>query len=174
MYENSYMKFSSVLRQHPHAVARVAGSEDYSSIRGEVRFYQMQHGVLVVAEIMGLPAPEGKCGSPVFGFHIHAGNECAGNNDDPFADAMTHYNPGDCPHPYHAGDLPPLFGNKGYAFMAVLTDRFSLHEILGKTVIIHSHPDDFTTQPAGNSGMKIACGKIVFVANISSLNLPQR
>ena len=57
-------------------------------------------------------------------------------------------------------DLPSLFTTKGNAFLAVLTDRFSINEIIGKTVIIHSAPDDFRTQPAGNSRSKIACGEI--------------
>jgi len=48
----------------------------------------------------------------------------------------------------------------GNAYMQVLTNRFSVREILGKTVVIHSHPDDFHTQPAGNAGEKIACGVI--------------
>ena len=56
--------------------------------------------------------------------------------------------------------MPPLFSNKGYAFMIFLTDRFKVDEIIGKTVIIHSMPDDFKTQPSGDSGMKIACGVI--------------
>jgi Cu-Zn family superoxide dismutase len=56
--------------------------------------------------------------------------------------------------------MPPLFGNQGYAFLMFLTDRFTAREIIGKTVIIHDKPDDFTTQPAGNSGNKIACGVI--------------
>lgn len=51
------------------------------------------------------------------------------NIDDPFADAMSHYNPGRCEHPYHAGDLPPLFGNNGFALCAFLTDRFSIDEV---------------------------------------------
>ena len=38
--------------------------------------------------------------------------------------------------------------------------RFTVEEIVGKTVIIHSNADDFTTQPSGNSGEKIACGII--------------
>lgn len=80
--------------------------------------------------------------------------------DDPFADAMSHYNPNDCEHPHHAGDLPPLFGNDGFALLLFLTSRFSVDEIIGKTVIIHDQPDDFTTQPSGNSGTKIACGVI--------------
>lgn len=80
--------------------------------------------------------------------------------DDPLADAMAHYDPGSCEHPHHAGDLPPLFGNNGFALCAFLTNRFSVDEVVGRTVIIHDRPDDFTTQPSGNSGMKIACGVI--------------
>lgn len=56
--------------------------------------------------------------------------------------------------------MPPLFGNDGKAFSAFLTDRFTVKEIVGKTVIIHSSTDDFTTQPSGNSGEMIACGEI--------------
>ena len=92
--------------------------------------------------------------------HIHSGMSCTGNKTDNFADAMTHYNPDNCPHPYHAGDMPPIFGVNGTAFSVFLTDRFSVKEIIGKSVIIHANPDDFTTQPSGNSGEKIACGII--------------
>ena len=56
--------------------------------------------------------------------------------------------------------MPPLFGNSGRAWLAFLTDRITVDEIIGKTVVIHSAPDDFTTQPSGNSGSKIACGAI--------------
>lgn len=79
---------------------------------------------------------------------------------DPFADAMSHYNPNGCGHPNHAGDLPLLFGNNGFALSLFLTNRFYIDEVIGRTVILHDHPDDFTTQPAGNSGTKIACGVI--------------
>ncbi|MBQ9940332.1 MAG: superoxide dismutase family protein [Clostridia bacterium] len=92
---------------------------------------------------------------------MHNGGSCTGNNTDLFADAMTHYNPDSCPHPYHAGDMPPVFGADGYGFSVFLTDRFSPEEIIGKTVIIHSSPDDFITQLSGNSGTKIACGMIL-------------
>lgn len=151
---------SSLLRLRPHAVASVSGSEKYPNIYGTVCFYHTKLGVIVVAEINGLPNPRGQCESPVFGFHIHSGNRCSGNADDPFADAMMHYNPRGCLHPYHAGDLPPLFGADGYALSVFLTNRFTVEDIIGKTVIIHAKPDDFTSQPAGNSGEKIACGVI--------------
>lgn len=150
----------SILRSRPQAVASIAGSENYSSILGSVQFYQSNDGVVVLAKISGLPKSENPCQSQIFGFHIHGGTDCGGNMDDSFADAMSHFNPGGCGHPHHTGDLPPLFGNNGLALCAFLTDRFSVNEVIGRTVIIHDHPDDFTTQPSGNSGTKIACGVI--------------
>lgn len=142
------------------AVAQICGSPEYPDIRGQVRFYQTRCGVLAAAEVRGLPWGEGDCGARVFGMHIHSGGACVGDEKDPFAAAMTHYNPDGCSHPQHRGDLPPLFGNHGCAFQVVLTDRLSVREILGKTVILHEGPDDFTTQPAGNAGKKIACGVV--------------
>lgn len=147
--------------QNNTAAAAVRGSAEYPSIRGTVTFRQLNNGVLVTAEIYGLPENQSDCGGGVFGFHIHEGTSCSGNDTDPFADAKTHFNPKNCPHPYHAGDLPPLFENNGFAYMSVFTNRFNVSDIIGRVIIIHSRPDDFTTQPGGNSGEKIACGKIV-------------
>lgn len=146
----------SCLQKRPAAYARINGSRYYPDISGIVRFYQNKDGVLLVADVHGLPdTPES-----VFAFHIHEGSQCTGNAQDPFADAGGHFNPGRVPHPQHAGDLPPLFGNGGYAFLAFLTSRFSVNEIINRTIVIHAMPDDFTTQPSGNSGEKIACGQI--------------
>ncbi len=158
---NHRLHFSKYLNQRPQAWASLKGSESYPSIRGTVRFFQTLIGVLVSTEVTGLPNPAEPCNSPIFAFHIHSGDACTDHTLDPFADAGTHYNPENCPHPYHAGDLPPLFGTQGMAFSAVLTDRFTVREILGKTVILHAGLDDFSTQPSGNAGTKIACGKIV-------------
>lgn len=44
--------------------------------------------------------------------------------------------------------------------MMFFTNRFSIEEIIGRTVVIHDMTDDFKTQPSGNSGKKIACGVI--------------
>ncbi len=155
-----YWAFLSVLHRRPDAWAALSGSANNPDLHGTVRFYQTKYGVLTAAEVSGLPVAAERCGNAVFGFHIHSGSRCSGNEDDPFADALTHYNPENCPHPAHAGDLPPLFANRGYAFQVFLTDRFSVREIIGRTVIIHDAPDDFTSQPAGNAGAKIACGQI--------------
>ncbi|MBR1779926.1 MAG: superoxide dismutase family protein [Oscillospiraceae bacterium] len=155
------MRFLTTLRRRPDARAILAGDEDCPNIRGTVRFYQTNLGVLAAAEVFGLPVGRERCAEDIFAFHIHGGGSCTGNREDPFADAGTHYNPENCPHPAHAGDMPPLFANRdGYAFQVFLTDRFQVREILGRTVIIHADPDDFTTQPGGNAGRKIACGEI--------------
>ena len=44
--------------------------------------------------------------------------------------------------------------------MSVFLNKFKVKDIIGKVIIIHDIPDDFTTQPSGNSGTKIACGVI--------------
>ncbi len=149
-----------ILKRLPDAVAVIGGAPDNSMISGTVKFYQGNGGALAVADIFGLPVLQNACQNGIFAFHIHSGAECRGNETDPFLNAGTHYNPEGCPHPYHKGDMPPLFAANGRAFLAFLTDRFTVEEIIGKTVIIHSSPDDFTTQPSGNAGKKIACGVI--------------
>ncbi len=156
MFKNSTLN----IKKRPFAFARIKGSNDYPHINGIVYFYKVQPGVLVLIQLKGLPVSDDICKKPVFAVHIHNGGRCTGNISDPFENAMTHYNPHNCDHPYHAGDLPPIFGVDGLGFSASLTNRFSAKEIIGKTIIIHSAPDDFTTQPSGNSGMKIACGVI--------------
>ncbi len=150
--ENIGMLAKMLLSSTPAASARLSGN----GISGSVNFYGMGREVMVVADVDGLPV-ENDCACGVFGFHIHEGESCGGEN---FAETKGHYNPKGCPHPCHAGDIAPLFSNDGKAWMAFATNRFSVEEIIGKTVVIHSKPDDFTTQPAGNSGEKIACGQI--------------
>lgn len=156
MENNNYMGYELVL-----ALADVKGSDKYPGINGRVVFKKKGDGVLVTAEIMGLPYEIENCHDKVFGFHIHEGDSCTGNESDPFANAGGHYNPNGCEHPMHAGDLPPLFGNNGYAYLSFYTDRFDISEIIGRVIIIHDMSDDFKTQPSGNSGEKIACGKIM-------------
>ena len=153
--------YLAALRRCPDAHAILNGSpKKCPALRGTVRFYQTPRGVLVAAEVTGLPRPQNRCAGTVHAFHIHSGQSCTGNGSDPFADAQGHFNLCGCPHPVHAGDMPPLFANDGCAFQVFLTNRFTVRDILNRTVIIHSGADDFTTQPAGNAGAKIACGCI--------------
>lgn len=153
--------FRIVMQMRPACRAEVRGSSDYPDLEGEVSFYPFWDGTLVAVEIWGLPTTGEKCQERVFGFHIHEGHSCTGNETDPFSDTGEHYNPDGCAHPQHAGDFPPLFENKGYALTLFYTNRFEPEEVEGRTVVIHGMPDDFRTQPAGDAGMKIACGVIV-------------
>ena len=155
----------SLIKSRPQAMAEIKGSPNYPNINGRVYFYKIKQGVIVLSLVYSLPNSTGACSGPVLGYHIHSGGTCTGNDTDYFSNALGHYNPNNCPHPYHAGDMSPLFNAGGTAFSAFLTDRFTIDEIIGKTIIIHSMPDDFTTQPAGNSGEKIACGEIVSLNN---------
>ncbi|EOS26129.1 hypothetical protein C806_01345 [Lachnospiraceae bacterium 3-1] len=160
-YDNPGRLFMEIaLTQMPAAYAELMGNPGTGEINGIVRFFPIGAGILVNAEVYGLPTGIDPCSSDIFGFHIHEGHSCTGNDDDPYANAGAHYNPSLCPHPAHEGDMPPLFGYNGSAWMMYYTDRFTISNIIGKTVIIHSQPDDFTTQPSGNSGTKIACGTI--------------
>lgn len=155
--------FQNLLKIRPVCYAAVEGSTEHPGLRGNVWFYSLWGGMLVLTEVFGLPvseAEDGMCEEKVFGFHIHEGNTCTGNSEDPFADTGGHFNPVQCLHPQHAGDFPPLFGNDGYALMMFFTSRFEPEEVEGRTVVIHGMQDDFHSQPSGNAGEKIACGII--------------
>ncbi len=135
------------------AAAKITGGSEAPMLVGKIEFSQFQNFVFVEANIRGLPHSE----SGSFGFHIHEGYSCGGDN---FANTGGHYNPKDKPHPLHSGDMPPLLLCNGGAYLSFKTDRFRVKDIIERTVVIHSSPDDFTTQPAGNAGIKIACGAI--------------
>ena len=129
-----------------HAKAYIKGGKKYPKINGIVTFKETKNGIILTAKINNLPQSKDKCGGRFFGFHIHEGTSCTGNSNDEFANAKTHLNPANCPHPFHIGDLPPLIENNGYAYMSVLINKFKIKDILGKVIIIHDSPDDFTTR----------------------------
>ena len=49
--------------------------------------------------------------------------------------------------------------------MCFYTNKFSVFDILNKAVIIHQSPDDYRTDPAGNSGKRIGCGVIKILSD---------
>lgn len=154
-----------ILSRTPFAKAELIGGPLARNLNGTVSFYSAHNGTLVVAEVYNLPEMvPGTANTPPispFGFHIHEGNSCeVGNPAEPFGATMGHFNPTGMPHPNHAGDMPVLFSNNGYAFLAFFTDKFTPQQVLNRSVVIHQNPDDFRSQPAGNSGKKLACGLI--------------
>lgn len=152
------MIFTDILQnKRPKAVAWVGGNMQNPQLSGLVQFFETPYeGVLVEAEIFGLPNRSEKGSSDFYAMHIHENGDCSAQ----FTKTGVHYNPMNEPHPEHAGDMIPLMGNQGYAWMAFYDKRFKIDEIVGRSVVIHVMPDDFKTQPAGNSGMKIGCGVI--------------
>ncbi|MBQ7796890.1 MAG: superoxide dismutase family protein [Lachnospiraceae bacterium] len=143
--------------QMPSAVAWVRGGTAHPAISGLVKFYQTPYqGILVEAEIFNLPGVNQQGSTGFFAMHIHQNGNCANN----FANVGPHMGAPGSMHPFHSGDLIPLLANQGYAWTAFYDKRFTIRDILGRSVIIHMNPDDFRTQPSGNSGSMIACGEI--------------
>lgn len=150
------------------AVAYVFGGPLRPQIAGMVFFHDVLGGTLVTAQISGLPEyqPGTTTKSPVgpHGFHIHERGTCqVGDPNNPFLAAGEHWDMHNQPHGNHTGDFPVLFSNSGKAYMSFFTNKFRIDEAVGKTVIIHENPDDYRTQPAGNSGKRLACGIIEWV-----------
>lgn len=137
------------------AIARILGSPEAPGLRGTVRFLPRSGGTLVTLRIRGLPESE----RGFFALHIHENGNCRGVG---FPNTGGHFNPERMSHPGHAGDLPPLLRRQdGSAWLEVLTDRFEVRDVVGRSVVIHSGADDFRTQPSGDSGRKIGCGVIL-------------
>lgn len=144
----------SFLNAMPEAYAEIKGNENYPDLEGSIQFYGVHGGTVVVTNIKNIPDDN------FHGFHIHEGANCTGTMNDSFANAGSHYNPTNMPHPNHVGDLPPVLSSNGVVFSVFYTNRFFPEDIIGKTIIVHELPDDFITQPSGDAGAMIACGEI--------------
>ena len=151
--------FADLLRfRAPAAIAWVRGGDAAPNLSGLVKFYQTPYsGVLVEAEIFNLPNKQEPGSTDFYAMHIHQNGDCS----DDFTKTGDHYNPSGEPHPDHAGDLLPLLGNEGYAWLSFYDKRFSTDDIIGRSIVIHSHADDFTSQPSGNSGTKSGLSKSI-------------
>jgi Cu-Zn family superoxide dismutase len=147
--------------QSPQAVASLKPTAG-NTTTGTVRFAQAGEAVRVSGEVRGL-----KPGA-VHGFHVHEKGDCSSPDGN---SAGGHFNPEGKPHgqhgqgTHHAGDLPSLradangmatfnFDSKSIRVGSGLTD------VVGKGLIVHRDPDDFTTQPTGNAGPRLACAVI--------------
>lgn len=146
--------------QGPNASAELEATKG-NTARGTVSFRQTGERVRVQASVSGLtPGPHG--------FHIHDQGDCSSGDG---ASAGGHFNPLAKPHAHpqaaerHAGDLPQLTADAaGKATLDFEIDLLRIGtgptNIVGRSVIVHGGPDDFKSQPAGNSGPRVACGVI--------------
>jgi len=152
-------KEAEVKGQVKEAMAVVNPTES-SKVKGTVGFARDGKGVRITAVIEGL--------SPgLHGFHIHEFGNCTSPDAN---SAGGHFNPTDMPHAgpkaekRHVGDLGNLEADKdGVARLEVTDERLNLdgpQSIIGRSVIIHARQDDLKTQPAGESGARVACGVI--------------
>lgn len=149
-----------------HARADIKNAEGKTV--GTASLRETKDGVLITVNVRELP-------QGLHAVHIHSVGKCEG---PAFASASGHFNPLNKKHGLknpdgpHAGDLPDMYVNKdGSGRFEALMESFSLGSgetsILdgdGSAVIIHATADDNITDPAGNSGDRIACGVITKVA----------
>lgn len=130
---------------------------------GTMTFEQTPHGVLIKADLKGLPAG-------THALHVHEIGKC----DPPFKTAGGHFNPTHKEHGLknvkgmHAGDMPNVeVPASGEAHVEVLNPNISLAPGLGdlldadgSAVVLHAGVDDYASNPAGNAGDRIACGVV--------------
>lgn len=128
---------------------------------GTVSFKQEGSKVVVNARISGLTPG-------AHGFHIHEKGDCSAPDA---TSAGGHFNPGGKAHghpdhaDHHVGDMPQLMADaSGNATLTATLSGPTIGDgaanIVGRSVIVHAAPDDFKTQPTGNSGARVACGVI--------------
>jgi Cu-Zn family superoxide dismutase len=133
---------------------------------GDVRAWQTAGGVTFRINASGLP-------HGIHGIHVHPIGRC----DPPdFSTAGTHWNPTNREHGMnnpngpHAGDLPNVtVAANGVLQETVTLPHASMAQLLdadGASIMIHANADDNISQPAGNSGAKIACAIIRPVAEL--------
>jgi Cu-Zn family superoxide dismutase len=144
--------------------ARAAGTfvaRAGSNVAGTVRLEQRDGVVTLFADITG--ATPGK-----HGIHIHANGDCSAPD---FSTAGGHFDPTGATHACpprptrHAGDFGNIeIGPDGTGHLEIDSDLVSLgagaRSVLGRAVILHDMEDDCASQPAGDSGMRVACAII--------------
>jgi Cu-Zn family superoxide dismutase len=134
---------------------------------GTAQLWQDSNG-LVNVEIASLALPAG-----THGIHFHAVGKCEGGTTA-FSTAGAHYNPLGKEHGLqnpngpHAGDaeniVTPPGGIGKVAFstgrVTLTPGTISLFDADGSAIVVHANADDQVSQPAGNSGARVACGVV--------------
>ncbi|WP_428311076.1 superoxide dismutase family protein [Hydrocarboniphaga sp.] len=153
----------------PSAEASVVSAEtrlkatDGNEAKGDIKFVSAAGGVKISGTLEGLK-PGG-----VSAFHVHEKGDCSAPDA---SSAGGHLNPDGKPHgnmtagDHHAGDMPNITADsEGKAMVDVTVPGLeigtgSAKDVIGKALVVHAGADDYTSQPAGNAGGRIACGVI--------------
>ena len=132
-----------------------------NKVSGIVKFTEVADGVQVQAEITGLTPGN-------HGFHVHEFGDCSAPD---VSSAGAHFNPTNKPHAgpdaleRHVGDMGNVGADSsGKAKLEYVDHQISLtndqQSVIGRSVVVHAKADDLKSQPAGDSGARIACGVI--------------
>ena len=135
-----------------------------SGVSGTATFVEKEGKVIFEAKITGL-----KPG--VHAIHIHEKSDCSAADG---SSAGGHWNPTFQKHgkwgseSYHKGDIGNFNADaNGNGKISLTTSEWCIgcgdekKDILGKGLIVHQDADDFTSQPAGNAGARVACSAII-------------
>jgi len=121
--------------------------------RGFASFFSDGQRTAIKVDAEGLPPG-------VHGIHLHAVGRCDGPD---FKSAGAHWNPAgkqhghDNPAGAHLGDLPNLDAGADGKASASFAIEGDMDDADGTSLVIHAKPDDYKTDPSGNSGERIAC-----------------
>jgi len=139
-------------------------SKSNSSVTGTATFVEKNGKVTFVATLAGLKPGE-------HAIHIHEKSDCTAADG---SSAGGHWNPTFKKHgkwgvgEYHKGDIGNFTADdKGNGTITLTTDEWCIgcgdpaKDIMGKGLIVHQGTDDFTTQPSGNAGARVACSAII-------------
>lgn len=147
-----------------YAMANLSGVYADTTVNGTLRFDAMENGQVKLMLDITVPSHAGKS----VAVHIHENGACG----DSAKAAGGHWNPTNENHgkwgsgAFHSGDIGNIeLDSEGKGTMELETDRWSIGgdaktNILDKAIIVHSGVDDYTSQPAGESGNRIGCGVI--------------
>ena len=146
------------------ATANLFSTADTSAMIGSAKFYQLTNGQIRLDLEINM---KDRADSNV-AVHFHDKGACGNKGED----AGGHWNPtgenhGEWgAHAHHSGDIGNLvLDANGRILKTITSDRWSIadtakNNIIGKSIIVHSGKDDYTTQPTGNSGPRAGCGII--------------
>jgi Cu-Zn family superoxide dismutase len=147
----------------PNTTARADMRDVNGNAVGTVTLTQTPRGVLISGDLTSLPPG-------LHAIHVHDVGRC----EPPFTSAGGHFNPGQRAHGFrnsngnHFGDLPNFsVGASGTGHVETVSRDLTLAPGMvgifhpgGSSIVVHAGPDDYQTDPAGNSGNRIACGVV--------------